>query len=220
MGAVIETNSEGRGMRRQLYAFVLVGLFGVGSVFAADDAGDGWKRIFDGKTLDGWKASERPEGWTVENGAIVGRGARTHLFYVAEEFDNFEFKADILTQPKTNSGIYFHSRYQEGGWPRYGHEVQVNVTHRDPVKTGSIYNVVKVYETPAKDGEWWTQTIRVTGQNVVIKINDKLVVDYTEPPGITLQRRIDKGLFAFQQHDPGSVVRYRNVMVRHLPPSE
>lgn len=206
-------------MRKQLYAFVLVGVFGIGSVFGADDSADGWKRIFDGKTLKGWKASERPEGWTVEDGVLVGRGSRTHLFYVAEEFDNFEFKADILTQPKTNSGIYFHSKYQEGGWPRNGHEVQVNVSHRDPVKTGSIYNVVKVYQTPAKDKEWWTQTIRVSGQNVRVTINDQLVVDYTEPPGVTLSRRIDKGLFALQQHDPGSVVRYRNIMVRRLPAS-
>jgi hypothetical protein len=48
----------------------------------AQDASDGWKSMFDGKTLTGWKASEKPENWTVEEGCIVGRGDRSHLFYI------------------------------------------------------------------------------------------------------------------------------------------
>jgi len=188
------------------------------SAFCASETKDeGWKRIFDGKTLKGWKASERPGNWTVEDGAIVGRGARSHLFYVAEEFKNFEFKADVLTQPHTNSGIYFHTKYQKGGWPVYGYESQVNVTHGDPVKTGSLYGVVKVFSTPAKDNKWWTQTIIVRGKRIIIKIDGKTIFEYVEPEGVKGPRKLSKGLFALQQHDPGSVVRYKNIMVKRLP---
>jgi hypothetical protein len=178
---------------------------------------DGWKSIFDGKTLNGWKPNENPENWTVEDGAIVGKGPRSHLFYVAEEYKNFEFKVDVRTKPKTNSGIYFHTKFQDRGWPSQGYECQVNVSHGDPVKTGSLYNVVKVFSTPAKDNEWWTQHIIVRGKRIIVKINDQVIYEFVEPDGVTGTRRLSKGLFAFQQHDPESEIRYKNVMVKRLP---
>ncbi len=196
---------------------VLCALFLLAPNAQAADDGEGWRPIFDGKTLKGWKGSEGPGHWSVENGVIVGRGTRSHLYYMAETFKDFEFTAEVKTQPKTNSGIYFHTRYLETGWPDKGHESQVNVSHGDSVRTGSIYNVVKLYETPAKDGEWYTHYIRVKDRNIVVKVNDKVVLDYTEPEGVKGGRKVSQGLFAFQQHDPGSVVRYRNVMVRGEP---
>ena len=209
-------------MRKGVLVVVAVCVSAV--VLAAEGKDEGWKRLFDGKTLEGWKASEKPDHWKVEEGTIVGRGSRSHLFYVAEEFKDFHFKADVMTQPGTNSGIYFHSKFQEGGWPEHGYESQVNVTHGDPVKTGSIYNVVKIFETPAKDGKWWTQHIIVKGKSIttMIEIDGKVLFryEYVEPPSVAQgseKRRLSKGLFAFQQHDPGSVVRYRNVMVKPLP---
>ncbi len=177
---------------------------------------DGWITLFDGKSLDGWKANEHPENWKVEDGCIVGRGPRSHLFCTAGDFTDFEFSADIKTEKGTNSGIYFHTEFQKDGWPEKGHESQVNVTHGDPVKTGSLYNVKKVYKTEAKDGEWWTQTIKVEGKHIVISVNGKPVVDYTEPDDVKGGRKVSKGTFAFQQHDPGGTVRYKNIKVRKL----
>jgi hypothetical protein len=194
-----------------------------GSASAQDKpaaSADGWITMFDGKTLNGWKAAERPDAWTVEEGAIVGRGDRSHLFYVAQEFENFEFKADVMINQGGNSGIYFHSAYQETGWPAQGYESQVNCTHRDPVKTGSLYNTVKVFESAGKDDTWWTQEVVVQGKRVTVKIDGKVLFEFVEPEGPTGPKKLGKGLFAFQQHDPGSVVRYRNVMVRPLPASK
>ncbi|RIK74461.1 MAG: DUF1080 domain-containing protein [Planctomycetota bacterium] len=177
---------------------------------------DGWVSLFDGKTLEGWKANEHPENWKVEDGAIVGRGPRSHLFCTAGDFTDFEFSTEVMTEKGTNSGIYFHTEFQKDGWPEKGHEAQVNVTQGDPVKTGSLYNVKKVFKTEAKDGEWWTQTIKVEGKHITISVNGKVVVDYTEPDDVKGGRKLSKGTFAFQQHDPGGVVRYRNVKVRKL----
>lgn len=175
---------------------------------------EGWINLFNGKDLTGWKISENGK-WKVEDGAIVANGPRSHLF-TEKEFKNFEFKADVKTTPGSNSGIYFHTEYQDSGWPAKGYESQVNVTHRDPVKTGSLYGVVKLYETPAKDNEWWTQHIIVKGRNIVMKINGKTVVDYTEPKGVEGPRKLSKGPFALQAHDPDSVVYYRNIRVKPL----
>jgi hypothetical protein len=74
-------------------------------------AADGWKPIFDGKTLDGWKANERPESWTVKNGAIVGDGEVSHLFYMPQKCVNCEFKSEVKISDGGNSGMYFRTTF-------------------------------------------------------------------------------------------------------------
>ena len=176
---------------------------------------EGWISLFNGKDLAGWKNAENGQ-FNVEDGKIKVTGKRAHLF-TEQEFKNFELKAEIMTTPGSNSGLFFHTKFQEEGWPVVGYESQVNVTHADPVKTGSIYYVVKLYKTPAKDDEWWTQHITVKGKNVQVRINDELVLDFTEPDGVTGTRKLGKGSFALQAHDPKSVVYYRNIRVKPLP---
>src|SRR4051812_49601226 len=145
----------------------------------------GWVSLFDGKTLDGWKVGENAASFKVENGAIVVNGPRAHLFYVGavanHDFKNFEFKADVMTTAGSNSGIYFHTAYQEGGWPSKGYEVQVNNSHTDWRRTGSLYAVQDVKEVLVKDYVWFTEEIIVQDKKVTIKVNDKVVVEYTEP---------------------------------------
>lgn len=161
---------------------------------------------------------------------LVVRGGRSHLFYVGPVsnavFRDFEFSAEVMTTPGSNSGIYFHTAYQETGWPVKGHECQVNVSQSDGRKGGSLYAVDDVYERHARDGEWYTQEIVVRGKRVITKINGTVLVDYVEPEEIGPNdetrmeypgRMISHGTFAIQAHDPDSTVYYRNVRVRPLP---
>jgi hypothetical protein len=192
------------------------------STFAAD-AEEGFMSIFDGKSFNGWKmATENTNTWKIEDGAFVARGNRCHLFYVgdAKPFKDFELKVDVMTEPGSNGGIYFHTKYQEVGWPKYGFETQVNNTHSDWKKTGSLYDVVNVREPASKDNEWWTQHIIVKGNHVTVKVNGKTVMDYAEPAdqkaGSDFTRKVDEGTFALQAHDPKSVVRYKNIRVKRL----
>ncbi|QDT00601.1 3-keto-disaccharide hydrolase [Adhaeretor mobilis] len=187
---------------------------------AEDKATQNWITMFDGKTFDGWKANEMADGWKIEDGTIRTAPGRSHLFYTASDFTDFEFKAEVKTTPGSNSGIYFHTKWQDKGWPKHGHESQVNQTHTDPVKSGSLYNVVKLYESPAKDGQWYEHRIVVKGNNIRVHINGKLAHDYTEPNGVTDERRLSKGTIALQSHDPKSVVYYRNLRIRPLGDEE
>jgi hypothetical protein len=184
----------------------------------------GWVPLFDGKSLNGWKVGDSDTTFKVENGLIKVNGPVAHLFYVGDvhqhNFKNFEFKAEVITLPGSNSGIYFHTAYQDKSWPEKGFEVQVNNSHTDWKRTGSLYDIVDVREKYAKDNEWYTEHIIVKGKRVIVKINDKTVVDYTEPddfkPTKNPGRRISSGTFALQGHDPGSTVFYRNIMVKPL----
>ncbi|MEQ2008101.1 MAG: DUF1080 domain-containing protein [Limisphaerales bacterium] len=192
------------------------------SVSAADK--DGWISLFDGKSLAGWKANENPDTFKVENGELIVKGPRAHLFYVGDvqgaKFKNFELKLDISTRPKANSGVYFHTEFGPG-WPAKGYEVQVNNTHGDPKKTAGLYNVKDNMEAPAKDGEWFTMTIKVVGKHVTTSVNGKVIVDYTEeenpPRKANPGRLIGSGTFALQGHDPGSEIHYKNIFVKPLP---
>jgi len=190
-------------------------------VFAAEE--EGFTSIFDGKTFAGWKmANENTNTWKIEEGAFVTRGSRCHLFYTGDEtpFKDFELKVDVMTEPASNGGIYFHTKYQETGWPKYGFETQVNVSGGDWKRTGSVYDVAMLGTTPAKDNEWWTQHITVQGNKVSVRINGVLVLQYMEPPGVQpgkdFTRKLDEGTFALQAHDPKSVVRYKNIRVKRL----
>lgn len=202
-----------------LFAFV------ASAIAAGNEPEEGFVSLFDGKSFDGWKVNENPDSWKIVEGAMVCRGPRSHVFYVGDQapFKNFHFKCDVMTKPKANAGIYFHTKYQDSGWPKFGYEAQVNATHGDPKKTGSLYDVKNVAEANHQDNEWYTEEIIVEGKRIQIIVNGKTVVDFTEEPdrkaGRDFTRILDAdgGTFAFQSHDPESEVHFRNVRVKKLP---
>ena len=192
-----------------------------------------WVSLFDGKSLKGWKANENAASWKVSGGCLAANGARSHLFYTGNvrgaKFRNFELEAEVMTWPGGNSGIYFHTAYQEKGWPDKGFEVQINNTHvgegnyRERKKTGSLYGVRNQYKTLVKDNEWFRMNVLVRGKNAQVRVDGTLVVDYTEadPPLVASDaasagRVLSAGTFALQGHDAGSKVMFRSVRVRPL----
>ncbi len=194
--------------------------------------GDEWISLFDGNTMAGWQANENVDTWKIEDGALVCEGDRSHLFYTGEvnagKFKNFEFKADIMTNPGSNSGIYIHTEYQEEGWPDKGYEVQVNNSfignpdNPELKKTAGLYGIRNKYLTTVNDNEWFTMQISVKENRVQISVNEALVIDYTEPedPYRTEEwkhRLLSEGTFALQGHDPGSKVYFKNIHVKPLP---
>jgi len=184
----------------------------------------GWISLFDGKTLEGWQVSENPGSARVEEGMLVCNGPRAHVFYTGEvhnaNFKNFELKVDVKTEPGTNSGIYFHTAYQEQGWPGTGYEVQVNNSQEEHdgyyefKKTASLYGTRNIYKQLVPDNEWFNMHIIVTGQRVQVRLNDVLVVDFTRPE--TENNKLTGGTFAFQCHDPNSTAYYKNIKVKPL----
>jgi hypothetical protein len=203
--------------------FLISSILALATSILAADTEEGFVQIFDGKTFNGWKIGDADaKSWRIEDGAFVAQGLRSHIYYVgdAKPFKDFELKVDVMTQPGSNGGIYFHTKYQETGWPKAGFECQVNVSQSDWIKTGSLYGLVNMALTPAQDNKWWTQHIIVKGNQVTVKIDGKTVLEYNEPPGAQpgteYERKLNEGTFAFQAHDPKSVIRYKNVRVKRL----
>ena len=196
---------------------LLLAFFWCNSLLAQSD----WIEMFNGKDLSGWRVNENPDSIYVEDGCLVTHGARAHVFYVGAngdaDFQNFHFKAKVMTLPKANSGIYFHTRFLKEGWPDRGYEAQVNNTQSDPKKTGGLYNVQDNFEAPVKDNDWFEYEIIVEGKHIIVKINGKTISDYTEPNDLDRpDRQLSHGTFALQAHDPGSKIFYKELQVRRL----
>ncbi len=210
-------------MKKTIYLLAGLAIF-ISCSSSRKTSSNGWISLFDGKSLAGWKVGDHPESFRIEDNSIVVNGMMTHLYYEGDiqnhNFKNFEFKAQVMTTPGSNSGIYFHTQYQNEGWPNKGYEVQVNNSQGDWKRTGSLYNVQDIRETYVKDNEWYTEYISVVGKHIIIKINDKTVVDYTEPDGVQRPdmpgRVLSNGTFALQAHDPKSRVYFKDIMVKPL----
>ncbi|WP_296697981.1 DUF1080 domain-containing protein [Algoriphagus sp.] len=183
-----------------------------------------WIELFNGKNFEGWKISENPASFSIADGVLKVNGPRGHMFYEGavgdHDFNNFELQVELKTMPQANSGIFIHTAFQENGWPSIGHEIQVNQSHGDWRKTGSVYSFKDVRETFVNDDEWYTETIIVKGDQVTVLINGKVINEYDESEdreGDLGTKKLDHGTVALQAHDPNSVVYYKSVKVKILP---
>jgi hypothetical protein len=216
--------------------------------FADDaKSSDGWMQLFNGKDLTGWTTHPSPNPgayqkvvpvkndagavvgfsgetkdgkriplWQVKDGLLIGSGPHSHLFTVKDDFTDFHYRVEVKINDKGNSGQYFRAQL-EPGFPR-GYEAQINATHGDQIRTGSLYpdgrvkldkfrdkiTVMKV--APHKADEWFTQEVIADGPHVRILVNGKQTVDFTDPAPV-----FTKGRFALQGHDPGTVVTFKKV---------
>ena len=215
--------------RSEITRRVFVGAMTALGLSAAED---GWVELFDGHSLDGWRPSENKASWKIVDGTLSADGPRSHLFYTgpirSASFRNFELEVEAMTRPLCNSGVYFHTAYQETGFPVKGFEVQIANTYlgeggyRERKKGGSLYGIRNIYKQVVPDDQWFKVNVQVRGKNVQIRINGTLLVDYTEPTppvipdGPETGRFLDRGTFALQCHNDGSKARFRSVRVRPL----
>jgi hypothetical protein len=191
-------------------------------VVADDNKDEKWTPLFNGKDLTGWKTHPKSPGkWRVEDGILIGSGNASHLFSERGDYENFRYRVEAMINDKGNSGQYFRTKF-EAGFPS-GYEAQINSTHSDPVKTGSLYpgrlklkrgdkEKLVVKDIFVKPNEWFTQEVIARGNHIIIKVNDKTTVDFVDE-----NNNFTKGHFALQQHDPGSKVKFRKIEVIELP---
>jgi len=208
----------------------------LGSVGAAAQTVEtGFTSIFNGRDFTGWTIAGPAESFTIQDGAIVAKGQASHAYYTGSvgnhRFRDFELKVDIMTRAGSNGGVYVLTEFQETGgnvrasgrFPSKGFEIQVNNSHTDRIRSGSLYHVVDVLDqSPAKDDEWFTEHIIVKGDTITVNVNGKQVVRWTQTPDWDggregPGRRITgPGTIALQAHDPNSTVYYRSIRIRQL----
>ncbi|MCH1497409.1 MAG: DUF1080 domain-containing protein [Rubripirellula sp.] len=177
-----------------------------------------WVSLFNGKTLDGWeKIGGDDSHWKVEDGVITGTGNPSMLVCTEGPYKNFRYRAEVKINDGGNSGLYFRTTRRPGFLD--GYEAQIDSTHTDPIRTGSLYGFCHVYSQLSKPDTWFSYEIEVREDvwrgremtRIKITVNDQELYEYMD-----FEKTYPAGHFAFQQHDPGSVVQIRNVKVMKL----
>ncbi|HUG70296.1 MAG TPA: DUF1080 domain-containing protein [Pirellulaceae bacterium] len=198
-------------------ASVLAIFIFVSNAIAEDDKE--WVSLFDGKTLEGWeKVGNDASVWEVSDGALCGSGPASMLVCTKGPYQNFRYRAEVKINDKGNSGLYFRTTREPGFSD--GYEAQINSTHTDPIRTGSIYGMCHVYKRLVEPDAWFTYEIEVRDDvwrnKAVTRI--KVTVDGDELfEYLDFAQTFKEGHFAFQQHDPGSKVYIRKAEVMELP---
>ncbi len=195
--------------------FALIVLSFGASATAQDDK---WTALFDGKTLDGWeKVGDEESVWKVDGGALSGSGPASMLVNTSGPYKNFRYRAEIKISDGGNSGMYFRTTRKPGFSD--GYEAQIDSTHTDPIRTGSIYGMCHVYKQHAKPDTWFKYEIEVRDDvwrgremtRIKVTIDGNELYEYLD-----FEKTFQEGHFAFQHHDPGSIVHIRNVEVMPL----
>lgn len=181
----------------------------------AQDADKKWTTLFDGKSMEGWEKVGREDShWEVKDGALVGTGEASMLVNTSGPYTNFKYRAELRINDGGNSGVYFRTKRKPGFLD--GYEAQVDSTHTDPIRTGSLYGFCHIYPQLVKPGDWFTYEIEVKDDvwrgremtRIKITVDGRELYEYLD-----FAKTYGPGHFAFQQHDPGSIVEIRKVEV-------
>jgi hypothetical protein len=198
--------------RFSFIAATLMSLVAYGSVQAEDAK---WTSLFDGKSLDGWeKIGKDDSHWEVKEGELRGSGQASMLVSTKGPYKNFKYRAEVKINDKGNSGLYFRTTRKPGFSD--GYEAQIDSTHTDPIRTGSIYGMAHVYKQLVKPDTWFTYELEVRDDvwrgrkmtRIKVTVDGNELYEYLD-----FAQTFKDGHFAFQQHDPGSKVCIRKVEV-------
>jgi hypothetical protein len=181
---------------------------------------DGKVIAFYGKLKRGKDKGKEVPLWRVEEGILIGSGPHSHLFSERDDYENFRYRVEAMINDHGNSGQYFRTKFGPD-FPS-GYEAQINSTHGDPKRGGTLYpsfgppkedeEKIVIKERLYQPNEWFTQEVIAVGNHIVIKVNGKTTVDYVDA-----KNTYTKGHFALQGHDPGTVVKFRKIEVIELP---
>jgi len=205
------------------------------NTLSAQEQKDGWKLLFDGKSLDGWRVFKKQDaaGWTVRDGAITLEKPGSGDLMTKEKYGNFEFSIDWKFESGNNSGIIY--RVTEEVSPSYvsGPEMQV-MPHKAGDKLGknsggSLYDMYAPTANPFKPADQWNSfKIVCNGKHIEQWVNGVKVVE-TDIGSDDWNTRLaaskwkNAKLFASQPsghialQDHGGKLAFRNAKIKVLP---
>ena len=161
----------------------------------------GWTALFDGKTLNGWRAYNKPGTampktdtsdtlWKVEDGLLTvapshaGDTRGSHDIVSTGTYREFDLRWEWKISEGGNSGVkYFVLEDQPSA---IGHEYQLidDERHADAKigphrQTAALYDVFPAHDRPMKPaGQWNTSEVIVKGNHVTHILNGKTVLEY------------------------------------------
>ena len=202
----------------------------VASVKAAAPSA-GFSPLFNGKDLTGWVPHPRwPGTWAVEGGVLTGRPdggplgfpAQTYLRTARSDYTDFHLRVEARVKPGSKGGVLV--RVGDGGeiypsttdrWIK-GYDIDIEARNGEPTWTGGIMcgNYILSPPTPptAKPGEWFVMDVVVSGWDITVKIDGRVVNTFTDKSS-----RSAAGFLSLQSFGASSAIEFRKVEIQELP---
>jgi len=194
----------------------------------AQGADDGFKPLFDGKTLTGWhmksEGQAKAEEWTAADGILKAKAGNSWLS-TDKEYGDYVLKLEWRVPENGNSGVFLRVPELKAGehpWVQ-GIEIQV-LDDKGPQYTGklkpwqysgSLYGAVPADQSAfAGAGKWNAYEITCKGDLITIVLNRKEVAKGDMSKIDELKSRPRKGVIGLQNH--GTDVEYRNLQIKEL----
>jgi hypothetical protein len=198
----------------------------------------GWKLLFDGKTLNGWRGYKTEAigaGWKVQDGALVLTAGKSGDLLTAQEYADFDLMFEWKISEGGNSGVIYRAGLGESAPYRYGPEYQVLDNEKAADNKAGNHLAGSLYDMGAaapRDltkpvGQWNQSRLVVQGWKVEHWLNGKKIIaaDLASPEGKALIAAskfkdwpkfatLSKGYIALQDH--GNVVSFRSLKIREL----
>src|SRR5262249_61834651 len=114
----------------------------------------------------------------IEDGAITCTGPTDHLLTIRNDFGDFHVRAEVKINANGNSGVYFRTGKPLAFVGDY--EAQITNKPGQPFKTGSLYNLVLVSESPVPPETWFTLEDIAAGKRIRAQVNGKGTADFHE----------------------------------------
>lgn len=186
------------------------------------------EQLFNGVDMSGWR--HVGEGsFSVEDGALKTEGGMGLLVYDGKKIGNSVLR--VVYKPETalsNAGVYIRipEKPLDPWYPVHkGYEVQIQDKADEYHRTGSLYSLSASEEFPASDDGWNTLEIEIDGQTTRVRVNGKPINEFRGDQPIPERTkyyepqrgpRPDEGYIGLQNHDEGSIIRFREVSLRPL----
>ncbi|MET8405935.1 ThuA domain-containing protein [Streptomyces sp900116325] len=194
--------------------------YAAGQVKADCKPDTGYRSIFNGKTLEGWKQAG-PGKFDVVDGELRSEGGMGLLTYQAKELGSYSLKLDWKLAGDDNSGVFVGFPESDDPWSAVnnGYEVQIDATDAPDRTTGSVYTF-KAANIKARDqvlrppGQWNSYEIKVQGERLQVFLNGVKINDFTNTDPV---RSLKDGYIGLQNHGADDQVSFRNIQLKELP---
>jgi hypothetical protein len=187
-----------------------------------------WMPLFNGRDTNGWTVAPQDKGnWFVDKlGNLMGEGkvSPSYLLSERDDFADFRLRAEVNPTGISAGAICFRCGREllnDKGPAGYETRIGPSMVFAQPYQTGTLVLrapgaagriLRKVEKAPVPDNAWFTMEIVARGKHIVIKVDDKTVVDYSDDKESYTQGRI-----ALQAFAPQTAVHFRKIEIKRLP---
>ncbi|MBK7807993.1 MAG: DUF1080 domain-containing protein [Saprospiraceae bacterium] len=212
------------------------------NILTEQETSAGWKLLFDGKTLEGWRMyqNKAADAWDVKDGELYCKGSKTDKsdlradIITTDQFENYELSIDWKISPEGNSGIMYHVTEEFEAAYLSGPEYQLIDDEGFPEKledwqkTASDYAMYTATSRPTNPvGQYNTSKIVVNGAHREYWLNGVKVLEFEAWTPDWENRKATgkwkdtpgygvakKGHICLQDHGGG--VWFKNIKIRKL----